>query len=85
MQLYEKCTDQKNIVAQRNKTRDLAPNDWKPPLGGPYYTKNMKNIVIALTLVNLKVLKYAKSNKGSSIMQKTTHNQRYPFNLVGIS
>jgi len=37
----------------------------------------MRNSVIALTLENLKGLKHAEFNKGTSIMHKTTKNQRY--------
>jgi len=39
----------------------------------------MKNNVLTHTLINLKALKHVEFNKGSSIMHKTTQNQRCMF------
>jgi len=56
-----------------------VPGSTKPALSCSCYAKNTKNSILTHTLINLKALKHAKFSKGSSIMHKTTQNQRCTF------
>ena len=65
------------LNAHKSGTWCLAVQNQHPAV--PTTQKNTKNCVLVHTLINLKALKHVEFNKGSSIMHKTTQNQRCMF------